>query len=51
MTVSEDDIIYSYGKIRETIRAWTVEDHTPTMSELRQIINSYPDKVGDEEKD
>ena len=49
MTVSESDIIYSYGKIREQLKFWIETNYTPDMDDLKYLIDRFPNKVGDED--
>lgn len=49
MTVTEDDIIYSYGQMREQIRIWINQKMRPTLTELAELLDQYPENVGDED--
>lgn len=49
MTVTEDDIIYSYGKIREQMKDWIDGKHNPTINELSNLLSKYPSEVGEED--
>lgn len=48
MKTSEDDIIYSYGKIRDQLQFWIDQNYTPKAEDLKYILDSFPEKVGDE---
>jgi hypothetical protein len=49
MTVSESDIIYSYGKIREQLQFWIDQNYTPKAEDLKYTLDSFPGEVGDED--
>jgi len=49
MTVTEDDIVYSYGQMRDQIQIWINQNVRPTLDELAKLLEQYPENVGDED--
>jgi len=50
MTVTQDDIEYSYGQMREQIQIWINQKVRPTLDELAELLVQYPEQVGDEDE-